>query len=101
MQSSAKVLHLREDMHDDAPLPDESEVRARFCEADFQVTRMCPWWVGQTPVVSNAITWVTGADAAAVYLVRGCLVAVVARRTGRRVVWATADLGELSIRKAA
>ena len=88
-------------MSSEAPLPDEAEIRARFRDADFRVTRVCPWWVGQAPVVSNAIRWVTGADAAAVYLVRDELVAVVARKTGRRVVWATAELGALRIREAA
>ena len=101
MSAANKVLHIRDYWRaDDAPLPDIREIQSRFHTADFEVTRLCPWWVGKCAVITNAMDWVTGADAAAVYLVRGSLVAVVGRRSGRRVVWATAELGELSMRKA-
>jgi len=101
MSASNKVLHIRDYWGaSDAPLPDVREIQSRFHDADFEVTRLCPWWVGKCPVISNAMDWVTGADAAAIYLVRGSLVAVVGRRSGRRVVWATAELGELAMRQA-
>ena len=101
MTTANKVLHFRDYQGSNSePLPDAREIQSRFHGADFEVTRLCPWWVGKCPVITNAMTWVTGADAAAVYLVRGSLIAVVGRRTGRRVVWATAELGELALRKA-
>ena len=101
MSAASKVLHIRDYRGgSEAPLPELREIRSRFQIADFEVTRLCPWWVGKCPVITNAIDWVTGADAAAVYLVRGTLVAVVGRRSGRRVIWATAELGEVTMRKA-
>lgn len=72
---------------------DLAALRASFMTASFERQRSCPWWVGKCPVAANAIDWVTGADAAAIYQLHdGRHVAVVGRRSGRRSIWATADL---------
>ncbi len=96
MSRTNKVLHLRLVPRPADDMPDTREIQV----ARFEVSRACPWWVGKCPLVHNAIDWVTGADAAAIYLVRGHLAAVVGRRAGRRVVWATADLGDIEQRLA-
>jgi hypothetical protein len=68
-------------------------IRAAFMVCEFKVTRRCPYWVGKAAVVANALPWVDGVDAAAVYRLHdGRYVAVVGRRSGRRTRWATADL---------
>ena len=101
MSAAHKVLNIRDYQEDlDLLSPDIPELRARFQTVDFEVTRRCPWWVGKCPMVTNAIDWVVGADAAAVFLVHGRFVAVVGRRSGRRSIWATADLGVQTLRKA-
>ena len=72
MSAAHKVLNIRDYQEDlDLLSPDIPELRARFQTVDFEVTRRCPWWVGKCPMVTNAIDWVVGADAAAVFLVHG------------------------------
>jgi len=64
----------------------------------FQDEPMRPWWVGKCPVVANAVHWIPGVEAAAVYQVRGRYVVVVAWQNPSRpggVAWASADLGEV------
>jgi len=73
-----------------------ADLQSRVRCVTFQEEPMRPWWVGRCPVIANAVHWIPGVEAAAVYRVKGFLIVVAAWRNPARaggVAWASADLG--------